>query len=55
VNFEDVIYPQYREAGALLYRGFTIQQIAHQLTGNTLDWGKGRQMPVHFGSSELNV
>lgn len=51
---EDLIYPQYREAAVLLWRGFTIQQMAHQLTANCNDLGKGRQMPVHYGSRELN-
>lgn len=30
----DMIFPQYREAGAFLWRGFSIQQMAHQLTSN---------------------
>jgi 2-oxoisovalerate dehydrogenase E1 component alpha subunit len=51
---EDYIYPQYREAGCLLYRGFTIQEMANQLTANEFDNGKGRQMPVHYGSKKLN-
>ena len=50
----DLIYPQYREAAVLLYRGFTIQEMANQLTSNCNDVGKGRQMPVHYGSRELN-
>lgn len=51
---EDMIYPQYREAACLLYRGFTIQEMANQLAGNNLDYGKGRQMPVHYGSKKFN-
>jgi 2-oxoisovalerate dehydrogenase E1 component alpha subunit len=51
---EDMIYPQYRESACLLYRGFTIQEMANQLAGNELDCGKGRQMPVHYGSRKLN-
>jgi 2-oxoisovalerate dehydrogenase E1 component alpha subunit len=51
---DDIIYPQYREASCLLYRGFTIQEMAHQLAGNDMDYGKGRQMPVHYGSKKLN-
>jgi 2-oxoisovalerate dehydrogenase E1 component alpha subunit len=51
---DDVIYPQYREASCLLYRGFTIQEMANQLAGNKMDYGKGRQMPVHYGSNKLN-
>lgn len=51
---EDMIYPQYREAACLLYRGFTIQDMANQLAGNEFDNGKARQMPVHYGSRKLN-
>jgi TPP-dependent pyruvate/acetoin dehydrogenase alpha subunit len=51
---EDVIFAQYREAGALLWRGFTIQQAADQCFSNKDDLGAGRQMPVHYGSGELN-
>jgi 2-oxoisovalerate dehydrogenase E1 component alpha subunit len=51
---DDMIFPQYREAACLLYRGFSIQEMAHQLCGNEYDYGKGRQMPVHYGSKKLN-
>lgn len=50
----DMIYPQYREAASILYRGFTLQQFANQCVGNYLDNGKGRQMPIHVGSNKLN-
>jgi len=29
LNNDDLIFPQYREAGAFLWRGFSIQQMAH--------------------------
>eukprot|EP00948_MAST-09A_sp_MAST-9A-sp1_P003299 g3299.t1 len=51
---EDMIYAQYRETGVLLYRGFTLQQVADQCFSNEGDPAKGRQMPVHYGSRELN-
>lgn len=51
---QDIIFSQYREAGALLWRGFTVQQAADQCFSNEMDLGKGRQMPVHYGSAELN-
>jgi len=51
---DDYIYPQYREAACLLFRGFTIQQMANQLTANEHDNGKGKQMPIHYGSKKLN-
>eukprot|EP00343_Euplotes_focardii_P009105 CAMPEP_0205824864 /NCGR_PEP_ID=MMETSP0206-20130828/23018_1 /ASSEMBLY_ACC=CAM_ASM_000279 /TAXON_ID=36767 /ORGANISM="Euplotes focardii, Strain TN1" /LENGTH=382 /DNA_ID=CAMNT_0053123377 /DNA_START=53 /DNA_END=1201 /DNA_ORIENTATION=+ len=50
----DLIYPQYREQGALIYRGYSIKEMANQLRGNHYDVGKGRQMPVHYGSDKLN-
>lgn len=50
----DMIMAQYREQGALAYRGFTIDEFMNQLFGNEMDYGKGRQMPVHYGSKKLN-
>ena len=38
----------------MLWRGFTLQQAADQCFGNDADNGKGRQMPVHYGSRDLN-
>ncbi|KAH0673613.1 hypothetical protein KY284_024700 [Solanum tuberosum] len=51
---DDFIFPQYRESGVLLWRGFTIQEFANQLFGNKHDYGKGRQMPIHYGSNKHN-
>ncbi|KAF9168136.1 hypothetical protein DFQ26_001313 [Actinomortierella ambigua] len=50
LELEDEIFGQYREAGTLLYRGFTLDQFMNQCYSNDLDYGKGRQMPVHYGS-----
>lgn len=51
---EDAIMGQYREAGVLVWRGFTISDFINQCYGNIEDDGKGRQMPVHYGSKKLN-
>lgn len=51
---DDLVYGQYREAGVLVWRGFTIEQFIDQCYGNVDDKGKGRQMPVHYGSKDLN-
>lgn len=51
---DDLVYGQYREAGVLVWRGFTIEQFIDQCYGNVGDKGKGRQMPVHYGSKDLN-
>jgi len=37
-----------------MWRGFTIDDFCNQCYSNTLDLGKGRQMPVHYGSKALN-
>ncbi len=42
VQKEDLLMPQYREQGAVLYRGFSIEDMAHQLAGNYLDITKSR-------------
>ncbi len=54
LSSDDLVFAQYRESGVLLYRGFSLQQAADQCFSNEMDLGKGRQMPVHYGSSELN-
>ncbi|MCF6440695.1 thiamine pyrophosphate-dependent dehydrogenase E1 component subunit alpha [Pseudoalteromonas luteoviolacea] len=51
---DDMIMAQYREQAALHYRGFTLEQFMNQLFSNEKDLGKGRQMPVHYGSNELH-
>ena len=42
------------ESGVLMYRGFTLDQFCDQCYGNAGDLGKGKQMPIHYGSSNLN-
>lgn len=54
LSSEDLVYGQYREAGVLVWRGFTISNFIDQCYGNVEDAGKGRQMPVHYGSKKLN-
>ncbi|KTF18169.1 thiamine pyrophosphate-dependent dehydrogenase E1 component subunit alpha [Pseudoalteromonas sp. H105] len=51
---DDMIMAQYREQAALHYRGFTLDQFMNQMFSNELDLGKGRQMPIHYGSADLN-
>jgi len=51
---KDLIYGQYREAGVLMYRGFTLDEFCDQCYGNMADRGKGKQMPIHYGSADLN-
>jgi pyruvate dehydrogenase E1 component alpha subunit len=51
----DWMYPQYREAGIMFWRGFTPAQFVHNMFGNREDLILGRQMPNHFGARDLNV
>ncbi|KAL7536949.1 hypothetical protein ACHAXR_007502 [Thalassiosira sp. AJA248-18] len=51
---QDHIFAQYREAGSLMWRGFSLEQFCNQCFSNDLDLGKGRQMPVHYGCRALN-
>ncbi|KAK4232641.1 2-oxoisovalerate dehydrogenase subunit alpha, mitochondrial [Podospora fimiseda] len=52
---EDVIFCQYREQAVFKQRGFTLNDFMNQLFANQNDPGKGRNMPVHYGSKELNI
>ena len=52
---EDVVFSQYREAGVFVQRGYTFTDFMSQLFANTKDHGRGRNMPVHYGSKALNI
>lgn len=52
---EDWVFPCYREQGCYLWRGVTVQEMAHQCYGNALDHTKGRQMPVHYSFRAQNI
>ena len=51
---DDQIFAQYREHGALLWRGTSMEAMAHQCCGTREDSAKGRQMPVHYGDKGKN-
>lgn len=54
IDDQDMVFAQYREQGALRARGFTTEQFMNQNFSNELDLGKGRQMPIHYGSNALH-
>jgi len=54
LSLDDVVLAQYREQGVLMWRGFTLEQFTNQTFTNDLDLGRGRQMPIHYGSRALN-
>ncbi|KZZ96822.1 2-oxoisovalerate dehydrogenase alpha subunit [Moelleriella libera RCEF 2490] len=55
LDFEDSVYCQYREQGLFKERGMTTKEFMSQLFANKNDPGKGRNMPVHYGSKRLNI
>jgi len=48
------MFNNYYIVGVLLFRGFAPEQFMNQCFGNVDDLGKGKQMPVHYGSKNLN-
>lgn len=50
----DWIFPCYREFGAALWRGMTLQRYIDNMFGNANDTVKGRQMPDHYTAREVN-
>lgn len=54
LSADDMIMSQYREQGALAYRGYTTEQFMNQMFSNKADPNKGRQMPIHYGDKALN-
>lgn len=54
-KMEDICLLQYRELGALLYRGIPMESYMDQCFGTSDDLSKGRQMPLHYGSAKHNI
>jgi len=54
LDLNDMVLAQYRELGVLLWRDFPMEQCMNQCFSNDLDYGKGRQMPVHYGSKKFS-
>jgi 2-oxoisovalerate dehydrogenase E1 component alpha subunit len=52
---DDVVFAQYRETGVFAQRGFTLKDFMSQLFANKNDPGRGKNMPVHYGSAKLNI
>uniref|UniRef100_K3WEH6 2-oxoisovalerate dehydrogenase subunit alpha n=1 Tax=Globisporangium ultimum (strain ATCC 200006 / CBS 805.95 / DAOM BR144) TaxID=431595 RepID=K3WEH6_GLOUD len=54
IRQSDMVFGQYREPGVLMWRGYTLENFADQCFSNKDGHGKGRQMPVHYGSKNFN-
>lgn len=52
---KDWLFPDYRASGIMIARGMPLEQVLGQLMANSSDHSKGRSMPSHWGSRELNI
>ncbi|XP_065217668.1 2-oxoisovalerate dehydrogenase subunit alpha, mitochondrial [Planococcus citri] len=52
LNSDDLVFSQYREVGVLHWRGVPLDDLINQCFGNEEDLGKGKQMPIHYGSKQ---
>lgn len=55
LNPADPIFAQYRETGIFQHRGFTLPDFMNQLFATKHDPGRGRNMPVHYGSTAKHM
>ncbi|KAL1955693.1 hypothetical protein VTO42DRAFT_8165 [Malbranchea cinnamomea] len=52
---DDVVFAQYRETGVFQQRGFSLKEFMSQLFANKNDNGLGRNMPVHYGGTNVKT
>mmetsp|Transcript_71276 Transcript_71276/g.112930 ORF Transcript_71276/g.112930 Transcript_71276/m.112930 type:complete len:781 (-) Transcript_71276:129-2471(-) len=52
---QDLIWPQYREFGMFLWRGYTAQEAVDSNIGNEACRSKGRNLQVHYSMLEKNI
>lgn len=51
----DWIFPYYRDTALMIAMGVSLEEYLAQMMASTLDPARGRQMPAHPGSKELNA
>lgn len=52
---DDPVFAQYREHGVYFQRGTSLEEFLAQCFSTKDDTGKGRNMPVHYGSKKQHV
>ena len=51
----DWLFPYYRDTALMIAMGVPLSELLAQMMASTLDPARGRQMPAHPGSKELNA
>lgn len=54
LDFEDMIFPSYRQQGCLIARGYPILEMVNQIYSNRADKLKGRQLPILYSARSVN-
>lgn len=54
LDFEDQIFPSYRQQGCLIARGYPLVEMINQIYSNRGDKLKGRQLPIMYSSRAHN-
>ncbi|MEO6388441.1 MAG: thiamine pyrophosphate-dependent enzyme [Croceibacterium sp.] len=54
LDFEDMIFPSYRQQGCLIARDYPILEMVNQIYSNRADRLKGRQLPILYSARSVN-
>ncbi len=54
LRFSDWVFPAYRQPGIPLWRGASLEELAHQIFGTAQDITLGHQMPNHYSFHRLH-
>jgi len=54
LDFEDMIFPSYRQQGCMIARGYPLLEMVNQIYSNRADKLKGRQLPILYSARSVN-
>lgn len=54
LDFEDMVFPSYRQQGILISRGYPLVEMINQIYSNRADRLKGRQLPIMYSARSHN-
>jgi 2-oxoisovalerate dehydrogenase E1 component alpha subunit len=54
LDFEDMIFPSYRQQGCMIAREYPILEMVNQIYSNRADKLKGRQLPILYSAGSVN-
>lgn len=54
LDFEDMIFPSYRQQGCLIAREYPVLEMVNQIYSNRADKLKGRQLPILYSARSVN-